>query len=257
MGLALLLVAGPAVAQQGIGPAAYSVGSRFDVGPALPSGYYFPGSGYSTINRGYTAHYIPDYYASPYTRYPSYYSNPPPYRTGTDPSYYYVPNYPGIFMTSINYPGIYGAHSLGLEPGFVSFRTAPEFTGVRYAPGVNTVITNTTATPAAVTTTLSTATGEPALIDVVVPASAQIWFDGVQTRQTGTTRAFVTPGLARGRDYRYTVRATWPEGDREVVREKTVRVRAGDRTTVSFESEPTQTELRGSTNLYPPPAPRP
>src|SRR5579871_5457897 len=136
-GLMSLFVAGPVSGQQsGMDPSPYTSGSRFAVGPSLPSGTYFPGNGYSTLNRGYTINYVPGYYTSPYTTYPSYYSNPPRYTPGLSASYYVAPDYPGIYMTTLNYPGIYGAYSQGFTPSFFSYKSAPEFTTVRYAPGM-------------------------------------------------------------------------------------------------------------------------
>ena len=252
-GLALLFVAGAVAAQQsGMDASPYTSGSRFQVGPALPSGAYFPGSGYSTVNRGYTINYVPSYYSSPYTRLPSYYSNPPPYTPGVSPSYYVAPNYPGIYMTTINYPGIYGAYSQGITPSFFSYRSAPEFTTVRYMPGnMNTVISNTVTPPAfgPTTTTLTTSAGQAATIDVTVPAEAQLWFDTTLTTKAGTTREFISPPLDPGRDYTYNLRATWLDNGQEVVRQRAVRVRAGEHVNVNLTSEPTQTELRGGTSL--------
>jgi uncharacterized protein (TIGR03000 family) len=252
-GLVLCFAANWGRAQQsGMDASPYTSGGRFAVGPSLPSGTYFPGAGYSTVNRGYTINYVPSYYSSPYTRFPSYYSNPPPYVPGVSPSYYVAPDYPGIYMTTINYPSIYGAYSQGITPSFFSYKSAPEFTTVRYMPGMmNTVISNTVTPPALgpSTTTLTTSPGQAATIDVTVPTEAQLWFDTTLTTQTGTTRQFITPPLLWGRDYIYNLRATWMESGQEMTRQRTIHVRPGERVTVSLLPEATQTELRGGTRL--------
>lgn len=69
----------------------------------------------------------------------------------------------------------------------------------------------------------------PATIRVRVPATdAQLWFNGVKTKQTGLTRHFVTPPLAKG-TYQYRVRVTWrDEQGRPREREQVLRLRPGD-----------------------------
>jgi len=71
-------------------------------------------------------------------------------------------------------------------------------------------------------------------LQVTVPTStAQLWVENAQTDGTGMTRSFVSPPLESG-SYTYTVRAKWMQNDREVTREKTVRVEPGREFTVSF-----------------------
>jgi uncharacterized protein (TIGR03000 family) len=67
-----------------------------------------------------------------------------------------------------------------------------------------------------------------AYIDVRVPANATLWFNGVKTDQTGRTRRFVSPPLPRGREYEYTVRASWEVNGKKVTQSRRVRVHAGD-----------------------------
>ena len=71
---------------------------------------------------------------------------------------------------------------------------------------------------------------------IQVPVQAKIWFDNQPTVQTGTVREFVAPALTPGREYSYTVRAAWREGDREVARERAVFFRAGDPVNIDFTS---------------------
>src|SRR5262249_7527584 len=73
-------------------------------------------------------------------------------------------------------------------------------------------------------------------IRIQVPAQARIWFDNQPTVQTGTVREFVASPLTPGREYSYTVRATWREGDREVARQRVVSFKAGDPVSIDFTS---------------------
>jgi uncharacterized protein (TIGR03000 family) len=76
-----------------------------------------------------------------------------------------------------------------------------------------------------------------ALVDVKVPADAQVWFDDSRTRQTGSNRQFESPSLTPGKTYTYDIRARWMGDDGEVTRTKHVTVRAGARVTVDFTKE--------------------
>lgn len=73
-----------------------------------------------------------------------------------------------------------------------------------------------------------------ALIEVRVPAAAEVAFDGEKTAQTGTLRQFVSPPLTAGQPYSYRVTATWQDGGKEVVRTRTVQFRAGERRTLDL-----------------------
>src|SRR5262249_14362589 len=80
----------------------------------------------------------------------------------------------------------------------------------------------------------ATPADRPALIDVQVPAGAEIWFDGARTSQTGPFRQFISPPLTPGRQYAYAVRVRWTEGGRTVERTRRLGLRAGDRVSVDF-----------------------
>jgi len=72
-------------------------------------------------------------------------------------------------------------------------------------------------------------------VDVVVPdPNAVLWFNGYQTSTTGTTRHFDTPALQPGRDYTYTVKATWLQGGQPTSAERVVHLTAGSRRVVDF-----------------------
>jgi uncharacterized protein (TIGR03000 family) len=85
-------------------------------------------------------------------------------------------------------------------------------------------------------------TNKPARVEVTLPADAELWFDGVKTRQVGPTRHFVTPPLAAGQDYSYEVVATWRDRGQAVSETRQITVRAGDHSTVQFTKAPEETE---------------
>src|SRR5262249_51957393 len=137
--------------------------------------------------------------------------------------------YPPIFFTSINYPGVYGMHTYG--PNASVLNVAPATSMMHYPPATRETFIRTTAP--------NVVPGEQkAVVDVRLPANAELWFDGVKTAQSGGFRQFETPALAPVKDYHYDVRAAWSENGREVTREKRVYVRAGDHVRVDFEGTP-------------------
>jgi uncharacterized protein (TIGR03000 family) len=76
-----------------------------------------------------------------------------------------------------------------------------------------------------------------ATIEVKVPASAKVTFDGKETSMKGTDRTFATPLLTLGRSYVYEVQASWTDKDGATITQKReVTVQPGKRSTVSFAS---------------------
>jgi uncharacterized protein (TIGR03000 family) len=71
-------------------------------------------------------------------------------------------------------------------------------------------------------------------IIVHVPANARIWFDGLETVQTGAERVFVSPPVKPGRDFAYELRVQWRDGERLVERSRRLAVRAGDHVGLDF-----------------------
>jgi uncharacterized protein (TIGR03000 family) len=142
----------------------------------------------------------------------SFYAVPPP-----SPRYDRLGNQ-AIFMTSINYPGVYGAYTFGVTP--TSYYDRAAYFTPDAGPGGFTL----EAARRPLTEGLGTA-----LINVKVPrADALLTFDNQATSPTGTDREFVTPLLRPGTNYVYNVRTTWVDGDVQRTRDKNVYVRAGD-----------------------------
>jgi uncharacterized protein (TIGR03000 family) len=74
-----------------------------------------------------------------------------------------------------------------------------------------------------------------ALLELHVPANAEVWFSGEKTSQRGEVRAFVTPSLERGHKYVYQIKVRWLNSSgKPVENEKRVPVRPGDRLNLQF-----------------------
>jgi uncharacterized protein (TIGR03000 family) len=165
----------------------------------------------------------------------------------------YLPGYRGtmwspIFMTSLNYPGVYGSYALsGVANNSLYFREP-----MVYPRDNSSVVSpvSTTITPPAYTaplmgaglrTTALATRGDVATVRVRVPADARLYFEGELTSAIGPERLFESPPLERGRNYRYDVRAVWDDNGREVIQSRTVVVRAGETASVNFMSPAAET----------------
>ena len=139
------------------------------------------------------------------------------------------------YLTSINYPTIYGAYGYGYAPGrftysaqIADYSTSPNIYGV-YAPETNAVMSMRTLPDTAATPLRTTAT-----VNVVLPADAELSFQGIRVGQTGDYRRFITPPLLPGSSYTYDIRATWRANGQEVTRDRHVDIQAGDQLTVDL-----------------------
>lgn len=85
----------------------------------------------------------------------------------------------------------------------------------------------------------------PATLLVRLTADALLEIEGNRTRSTGEVRRFVSPPLEVGKNYHYTLKATWREAGKEVTRKRVVPVRAGQEVVVDFhrEESPRKNEL--------------
>jgi len=142
------------------------------------------------------------------------------------------PQYTPIFMTSINYPGVYGAYTLGGAAQAYNNRGTANSYLIASGERLRFDVEPTRALPAP----SPLPSDSVALVDVHVPADANLWFEGVRMAQSGTTRRFVSPPLVPGQGYNYEVRASWTENGQEVSRDRTVHVQAGDRVDVDLRS---------------------
>jgi uncharacterized protein (TIGR03000 family) len=86
-----------------------------------------------------------------------------------------------------------------------------------------------------------TAVGQPpaggqALIDVHVPVpDAEVYFEGVNTRQAGVRRLFQSPVIQVGTTYYYKITARWKQQDGTIAeQERSVGIRANESFVVDF-----------------------
>jgi uncharacterized protein (TIGR03000 family) len=175
-------------------------------------------------------------YATPYYRNWVYNLN------GSVPASYagWAQNTLPTYMTSINYPTIYGQWGYLYAPGrftygagLSSFTTSPTIYGVVAAPGNSMTavryLPDTAQTPLATTATVT----------VIVPTSAELRMQGIRMNEGGQRRTFVTPDLVPGELYTYDLTATWPDNGKVVTQARHINLRAGDRSLVDFTTAPT------------------
>ena len=75
---------------------------------------------------------------------------------------------------------------------------------------------------------------KPVLLVVRLPASARLEIEGMTTRQTGEVRHFISPPVAVGYRYVYTIKASWLEHGTPVVKERQVPVQPGQQTVIDM-----------------------
>jgi uncharacterized protein (TIGR03000 family) len=136
--------------------------------------------------------------------------------------------------------GLYGyGYGLGYGTGFYGYETSPAYgysgdasnyvgyssSGVSdyYSPSAFAAISPAPEVPDAAV-----------ILNVRVPANAEIWVNGVKTYLTGPSREFVSPPLTLGQQGTYDLRAQWQEDGQQAERTQWVTVRAGDRLSINF-----------------------
>jgi uncharacterized protein (TIGR03000 family) len=77
---------------------------------------------------------------------------------------------------------------------------------------------------------------DTAKITVILPADAELYVDGHETKEVGAERVFATPPLVRGKDFSYSFRAVWTEDGKPVERTRKVTFQAGSQLRVDFTS---------------------
>lgn len=160
--------------------------------------------------------------------------------------------YPGGF-TGGYYPGGYGAFTTtgyGFSPAgtaYSGWSSNPYYNGQAAAMGLMSprygynpqpaMSYVAYSTPSRTVPVSFTVPDQPASIEVLVPADAELWFDGHKTSQTGTTRYFTTPSLEKGHGYHYDLRARWTQDGKAVERTRRVNVYAGGRVVVDMTAQ--------------------
>jgi uncharacterized protein (TIGR03000 family) len=129
--------------------------------------------------------------------------------------------YPGIGIGI----GFYGPYDYG-------YGYAPPY--IYTPPAVIVASPNTNLTETADAPPSSAPADGRALMQILVPADAAVWFNGNLTTQRGEKRVFESPALAPGHDYQYEIRARWTEDGRAVDQTRTIKVHADSRIGVDF-----------------------
>jgi uncharacterized protein (TIGR03000 family) len=80
-------------------------------------------------------------------------------------------------------------------------------------------------------------TPAPATIVVNLPTEARLTVDDAATSSTSNRRVFVSPELAPGREYHYTLKAEWVRDGKPVIVTRKVAVTAGNETNISLAAE--------------------
>lgn len=161
----------------------------------------------------------------------------------------------GPYMTSINYPLIYGSYAMfpyAIPPSFTSGGSISSSVidlSMRPNPLVRRAYSPVFEVPAAT-----------ARITVITPKGADVWFQGMQVPMSGTVKKFSSPELNPALTYTYDVRAMWRENGQWVNQTQRVLVRAGDDLTLTFAPTPASELPRPSSAPHRSPgetAPRP
>jgi uncharacterized protein (TIGR03000 family) len=134
------------------------------------------------------------------------------------------------YMTTINYPLVYGSYTMFPHAIPPSFTSGGSMSSNSVDPSMRPW--------AAARSASALAPAVPARITVVAPKNADVFFQDVQVPMSGTIQRFSSPALNPLQTYTYDVRATWRENGAWVTESNRVLVRAGDEITVRFTRAP-------------------
>ncbi len=131
------------------------------------------------------------------------------------------------FPSGYGYPFGYG--SFGYSYGYFGMYSAPtySYTYTYVSAPPRSAYTQSHAAPSPVTS-------RTALIEVRVPADAEVSFNGETTSETGTLRTFRSKPLQDDTIYTFEVKASWKENDKPVERTRKVRLQAGEEIRISL-----------------------
>lgn len=156
------------------------------------------------------------------------------------------------YLTSINYPLVYGSYAMWPYAAPLSFTgggslpsSLPDI-AMRPTPVVTKAYAPALAPPAT-----------SAMINVVVPNSADLFFQGMKVPMSGTLRRFSSPELNPLLAYTYDVRAIWRENGEWVSQSQRLLVRSGDNLTITFPKTPSGPVMKYPDLPNPRPSPLP
>lgn len=211
---------------------AYSPGIGYGHNPYYLAGGYGVGAPFAYNNWAgpYGYGYVPSFAHSRFGYYGGSYGGILPYSPFgyTAPSRYYGFSAYGYgfapYSNYLPFTGYYGsalnAYGAGFDGsnGYLAYDPGPS---VGYYRGPSSYVSNEPPTKA--------------IVDVEVPEGAKVWFGGVETKQTGTKRSFISPSLTgMNQYYKYEIKAVWTEDGKPVERTQTVYVKPGERSNVMF-----------------------
>ena len=121
----------------------------------------------------------------------------------------------------------YGGYAAGYVPYYAGMRSAyfPPSTDVVPVDPVPAVPNDAQPQPA---------TDNKAHLMLIVPEDAEVWFQGQKTTRTGAEREFVSPELAPGKTFTYTVRVRYTKDGKVVDDTRSISVKANDKWSVDF-----------------------
>lgn len=149
-------------------------------------------------------------------------------------TYYNTPLYygAGLGMGGMNRPVGYASYGTG----YGGYPMGAGYSGytVNYSPAPALAYYGAMPAIAPAAYSRPAADDRTAVINVRLPGTAQLRFDGARTRQTGRERTFTTPALDKGKTFHYDVEATWMKDGKPVTEKQTVAIRAGSHVSVVF-----------------------
>jgi uncharacterized protein (TIGR03000 family) len=221
------------VVNRGFSGGAYRGGAVYR-GGYRSYGFARPYSGY----RGYS-------YARPYYGYRSYYARPF-YGYGRYGFYRPYYGYGGLFgyglLGLLGYGGYgYGDYGYG-DYGYGGYGSyAPDYSSYGYSYPYTSPTDGVSPAGYAAPADLSAGVPQQPPVDnaihlkLIVPADAEVFFDGAKTSQTGTVREYVSPAMPPGQTYTYHITVRYRGANGKLVEDpRDIRVRANDWFTVDF-----------------------
>jgi uncharacterized protein (TIGR03000 family) len=171
---------------------------------AWPRYYYFSWGGYW-----------------PYNVWSSYYGNSPWYASS------YYPYYSGFANYYPSYSS-YNPYYYSYSPSYYT----PAYTAPAAVVAAPSSLTNQSFYPPS--NAVATPPSNQATVVVRTAPDATLWFNGIETTQTGVVRTFGTPELRPGQAYSYDVRIRWMEDGRVLERTRKVAVTPGEKVEVDL-----------------------
>jgi uncharacterized protein (TIGR03000 family) len=150
---------------------------------------------------------------SPYYGWSGYHGYSPWYRSNYYPSYYsYYPSYYSYYPSYTAYAPAYAVpQAVVTAPSGSTSRSFYPPSGLASTPPAN----------------------EATVVVRTAPA-AELWFNGVETTQTGAVRTFATPELRPGESYSYEIKVRWVEDGKYIERTRKVVVAPGQKVEVDL-----------------------